>query len=556
MSQHPIVPSWQNISDFFYQIQTLNHRKMQTAFKLIFLFCLVAMAGCKTRPTDHIKGEKFRGFMIDAPRATESLDYYFRLIDFCHKEQMNTIIFRLTDDQGSAYLFTSHPELNMREGAFTRDELKKLIDYGQKQGIEMIPEIESFGHSLYITHTKRYRFLNDSSAGNEFNALCPVSDSTLKLMKDLYTEIAAIFPSPYFHIGCDEVNWGGSELSKNALKTRSKNQIWAEYVNTLNGYVRSLGKKTIIWGDVPIYVEKNVLDLLDKDIVIMDWNYRETSKVKIDSIARDALKRGFSVIGCPGVSWCRWGTRVGEQQFENINAYADVYCHLDDPDNLGIILSNWVPKRYLQNSQWDTYTIAAEILKNKGNYHYMDAIPAFVKDHFGATFDANWEKIFKTVYEETPTFLCGEQDSLKFQAWSSENEIKEILSRNQPLQNHFGEIAKLLSACKDSVKINRGDFDDFMMTVEFMDYCYNRQNELLQFAGSKSIDLKSVESFIRKTSLADQNQLSMINLAWSKGRRCKPDRVDENYMASFNRAANYSKHLGENPAELLQLLQK
>ncbi len=72
--------------------------------------------------------------MIDAPRATESLDYYFRLIDFCRKEQINTIIFRLTDDQGSAYLFTSHPELNMREGAFTAAELKKLIDYAQNAG--------------------------------------------------------------------------------------------------------------------------------------------------------------------------------------------------------------------------------------------------------------------------------------------------------------------------------------------------------------------------------------------------------------------------------------
>ena len=371
----------------------LRGRLVACIFTLIL--CLLVMAGCKTRPTDHIRVEKIRGFMIDAPRATESLGYYFRLIDFCRKEQMNTIIFRLTDDQGSAYLFTSHPELNMREGAFSADELKQLIVYAEKAGIQMIPEIESFGHSRYITHTKRYRFLNDSAEGNEYNALCPVSDSTLKLMKELYTEVAAIFPSPYFHIGCDEVNWGGSELSKNALKTRSKNQIWAGYVNTLNGYVRLLGKKTIIWGDVPLYVEKDVLDLLDKDLVIMDWNYSETNKAKVDSIAHASLKRGFSVIGCPGVSWCRWGTRVGRQQFENINAYAEVYCNMDDPDNLGIIMSNWIPKRYLQNSQWDTYTIAAEILKNKGGYHYMDAIPAFVEDHFGTIIRCRLGKNFQ-----------------------------------------------------------------------------------------------------------------------------------------------------------------
>ena len=533
-----------------------NLRGMQTVYKLMMAICLIFLSGCKTRSVDHNTDEKIRGFMIDAPRATESLDYYFRLIDFCHNEQLNTIIFRLTDDQGSAYLFTSHPELNMREGAFTAAELKKLIDYAQKQGIEIIPEIESFGHSLYITHSKRYKFLNDSSAGNEFNALCPVSDSTLQLMKDLYSEVAAIFPSPYFHIGCDEVNWGGSELSKNALKTRSKNQIWADYVNSLNRYVKSLGKKTIIWGDVPIYVEPEVLNLLDRDMVIMDWNYRETNKEKVDSIAHTLMNKGFKVIGCPGVSWCMWGVRVGGQQFKNINAYAEVYCNLADPDNLGIILSNWVPKRYLQNSQWDTYTIAAEILKNKGNYHYMDAIPAFVKDHFGATFDANWENIFRTVYTETPTFLCGEQDSLKFLPWSSERQIKDIIARNKPLQNHFGEIVKLLFLYKDSVKMNRNDFDDFRMTIEFMDYCYTRQNELLRFANSGSIDLKSVKSYLKKTAQWDLAQQINIYSAWSNGRRCKPDGTDENYMGSFNKAANYSMHLIDNPAELLKILRK
>jgi hypothetical protein len=529
---------------------------MQTSFKLVFLFCLVVMVGCKTSSVDRTPVEKIRGFMIDAPRATESLEYYFRLIDFCHKEQMNTIIFRLTDDQGSAYLFTSHPELNMREGAFTASELKEIIAYAQKLGIEMIPEIESFGHSLYITHSKRYKFLNDSSPGYDYNALCPVSDSTLRLMKDLYSEIAAIFPSAWFHIGCDEVNWGGSELSKNALKTRSKNQIWADYVNSLNRTVKSLGKKTIIWGDVPIYVEPEVLNFLDRDMVIMDWNYSENNKEKIDSIAHAMLNKGFKVIGCPGVSWCRWGLRVGGQQFENINAYADVYCNLYDPNNLGIILSNWVPKRYLQNSQWDTYTIAAEILKNKGNYHYMDAIPAFVNDHFGATFDANWEKIFSTVYEETPTFLCGEQDSLEFLPWSSERQIKDIIARNQPLQNHFGEIAKLLSLYKDSVKVNRGDFDDFRQTVEFMDYCYNRQNELLEFAKFKNINLKSAESFLKETDEADLVHLVNIYSAWSYGRRCKPDSIDVNFMWSVYKAANYSEHLRGNPAELLKILGK
>jgi N-acetyl-beta-hexosaminidase len=251
---------------------------MQTAHKLVIAISLLVILSYHANSMDGNPDEKMHGFMIDAPRTTETMDYYFRLVDFCREKQINTLIFRLTDDQGSAYLFNSHPELHMCEGAFAAPELKKLIHYAQSQGIEMIPEIESFGHSLYITQTERYGFLNDGPAGYEFNALCPVSDTTLHLMMDLYSEIAAIFPSRYFHIGCDEVNWGASELSKNALKTRTKNQIWAEYVNQLNRYLKTIGKKTIMWGDVPIYEEREVLDLLDKDIVIMDQIRKQTRR--------------------------------------------------------------------------------------------------------------------------------------------------------------------------------------------------------------------------------------------------------------------------------------
>lgn len=495
----------------------------------------------------------FRGFMIDAPRATETMDYYFRLINFLHEEKFNSIIFRLTDDEGSAYLFSSHPELNMCEGAFTARELRKLVKYAQKRGIEMIPEIESFGHSKYITLTERYKFLNDGPEGAHYNALCPVNDSSLALMKDLYTEVASIFPSQYIHIGCDEVDWRASEMSKKALATKSKHQIWAEYVNKLNGCLKAIGKKTILWGDVPIRDDNEILDLLDKDIVLIDWNYWETDKAKIESVAHTVINKGFQLIACPALNWAIWGPRVGENQFKNINAYAEVYGKLDSPNNLGIILSHWVPTRYLQNSQWDTYTIGAKILENDGNYDYMDAIPAFVKKHFGGKFDANWEKIYRTIYMETS---CKGNGNWRFSPWYSKEAIKSILVENKKLQNRLSELINLLPVCHTYVNKNKKDFDDFRLTIEFMEYNYNRQNELLDFASSQKTDLESVEAYLKRVSSEDQALLSKINSAWSVGRRCNPDITSKEYMWSFYKASDYSKYLSENPSEFIRILKE
>ena len=527
---------------------------MKATYKFVAVFGLMLFFSFSAKSINRADDKVFRGFMIDAPRGVETIDYYFHLIDFCQENGMNSIIFRLTDDQGSAYLFTSHPELNMCEGAFSGKELRKIVDYAQNRGIEMIPEIESFGHSRYIIQTKRYKFLNDGPEGEDFNALCPVTDSTLNLMKDLYTEVATIFPSSYFHIGCDEVNWGAGAMSKKALKTKSKSQIWAEYVNKLNGFVKAIGKKSIIWGDVPLYKEPEVLDLLDKDIVIMDWNYWETNKEKIRGLAQTVLNKGFKLMGCPAVNWCAWGPRVGELQFQNINAYAEVYGNLNAPNNLGLFLSNWVPKRYLQGSQWDTYTIAAKILKNKDKYHFMDAIPEYVKNHFGAKYDDNWEKVYSGIYRETPQWGCGQDDSLQFFCWRSETEIKNIVSGNKQLKNNFGEILKLLSICQKGVVKNRHDFDDLFLTIEFMKYNYTRQNDLLNFANLYQTDLKSAETYLKKVASADQQMLSKIDSAWSIGRRCKPSTTDKDFMWSFKLASKYSKQLSENPDEFVKIL--
>ena len=527
---------------------------MKASQKLSAVLFLFFFIGFSAESADSYQQKGFRGFMIDAPRAVETVEYYFRLIDFCQEKGFNSIIFRLTDDQGSAYLFSSHPELIMCEGAFSAKELKTIVDYAQNHGIEMIPEVESFGHSRYITQTKRYKFLNDGAAGEDFNALCPVNDSTIKLMKDLYNEVSSIFPSHYFHIGCDEVNWGAGELSKKALETKSKPQIWAEYVNKLNGLVKAAGKKTIIWGDVPLYNESEVLDLRDKEIVIMDWNYWETNKEKIQSLAQKVLSKGFKLIGCPAVSWCGWGPRVGGKQFQNINSYAEVYGNLNDSNNLGIFLSNWVPKRYLQGSQWDTYAIAAEILRKKGNYNYMDAIPEFVRNHFGVKYDAIWEKIFSAIYLETPQWNCGQEENLKFSCWCSEKEIKDIISENRILPDGFSELPGILTSCKKEVKKNMHDFDDLLLTVEFIEYNYNRRNDLLNFFLSKKTDIKSVETYLKKVAGEDQSMLSKINTAWAVGRRTRPSATDKEFMWSFNLAAAYSKHLSENPDEFMKLL--
>lgn len=91
--------------------------------------------------------EKMRGLMLDAGRVPEKLEYYRRMVEFCAEWGFNTLQFRLADDQGSALRFTSVPGILTHKNAFTGDQLRSLAEYSRSRGVDMIPELESFGHT-------------------------------------------------------------------------------------------------------------------------------------------------------------------------------------------------------------------------------------------------------------------------------------------------------------------------------------------------------------------------------------------------------------------------
>ena len=140
-------------------------------------------------------GGKIRGLMVDAGRVPESLEYYRRVVDFCADWELNTLHFRLADDQGSALNFASVRGLVTHKNAFAPEQLRNLAEYARTHGVDLIPELESFGHTGYITRSATYAHLLDSEAQgpSDFTGVIPVHPETLQLFSKLYRELATIF---------------------------------------------------------------------------------------------------------------------------------------------------------------------------------------------------------------------------------------------------------------------------------------------------------------------------------------------------------------------------
>jgi len=512
--------------------------------------------------------DRLRGLTVDAARLPETPESYRRLIDFCREWELNALLFRLTDDQGAALRFRSHPELITHPHALTPEEARDLARYGAEQGVMLIPEVESFGHTRYITAAPRYAHLadRDPRGEGEFNGLIPVDPESLSLMGDLYREVAGLFPSPYLHGGCDEVNWGGSEISRRALQAKSRAQIWADYLNSLDEICRRLGKELIVWGDFVLHKEREILPRLSKRVIVMDWQYYVTEPEPLAQAASQAIGQGLRVIGAPAIISCEWGPRVGELQLRNLDAFARAYAGVSDPRCLGVIVTNWVPSRYLQGSLWDTFAYAAEALRHGGPAAREPAWKAFGERFYGATWDANWKEVFETYYRITPNrHSCAPnwQGPRLPVPWASEADLRTVLTADAAEAPPFTELRSRILAAEGSVRRNWQDFTSFALSAEYLDYAFWRGRVVREAA--QAPDSRSAALLIGTIAERDRRLVDRLDAEWNIGRFSdSPGKVQalfdmnppDQLLFRMRQAADFSASLAGGGGRFRRLLAK
>lgn len=429
---------------------------------------------------------RIRGLMLDAARLVEPLDHYRRFLDFCAEWGINTVMFRLTDDQGCAMRFRSHPELITHEHALTPGEVHSLAVHANAVGIDLIPEIESLGHSHYITRTAAHADLNDQAADGPgwANALIPLHPKTLQLLGDLYAETAELFPSRYLHAGCDETNWGGSPFSRDLLATRSRAQVWGEYLNALHARVQALGREMIVWDDMVLQHDPTVLEHLDRRIILHDWEYAGTDPAPIAARLQLALDKGFRMLGGPALCWCKWGPRPGAEQLCNIEAYADVYRASSAPSTLGVVVTNWVPSRYLQGAMWDGLAYAAVAVGDGSAAARESALKRFVERHYGATWDAAWAQAFAGLYASAPT-RQGDRPVRLPVPWGNDEELQRAVAAPPVTAPPFEALLAEFAALQPQVRRQGEDFAALHMTLAYLVHLCWRQQAVRGKAGAE-----------------------------------------------------------------------
>lgn len=242
----------------------------------------------------------WRGMMLDVARHFFTKQQVKDFIDQMVQFKFNTLHLHLVDDQGWRLEIKSLPKLTevgawranrvgrwgdftkptpdepkTYGGYYTQDDIRELLAYARERFVTIIPEIDIPGHSLAAvasypeltcTTDSTYqvnageRFMiwpgNGTFYGTLDNTLCPANEKVYEFLDKVFTEVAALFPAEYIHMGGDECYKGFWEKSKAVSdlmkreKLKDMHEVQSYFVKRVGKIIASKGKKMMGWDEI------------------------------------------------------------------------------------------------------------------------------------------------------------------------------------------------------------------------------------------------------------------------------------------------------------------
>ena len=324
ISKNQIAINSEENSGLFYGIQTLLQLIPSDTKNEVQIPCI--------QINDKPKYE-WRGMHLDCARHFFPVSFVKKYIDYLAMYKFNTFHWHLTDDQGWRIEIKKYPKLTevgaWRNGSmighyseqkfddkryggyYTQEEIKEVVAYATQRHITIVPEIEMPGHAVAALAA----YPEYSCTGGPFevaklwgvldDVFCP-KEETFTFLEDILSEVIALFPSQYIHIGgdeCPKTRWKNCPHCQALIKEKGlkdEHELQSYFIQRIEKFVNSKGRKIIGWDEI---LEGG----LAPNAAVMSWRGTE------GGIA--AAKQKHFVVMTPG-SHCYFDYYQGEPKNE------------------------------------------------------------------------------------------------------------------------------------------------------------------------------------------------------------------------------------------------
>jgi hypothetical protein len=193
------------------------------------------------------------------------------------------------------FRFVRHPRIGAGCGSLTSEDILALDEHCRLHHMELIPNLQSFGHFERILELSEYCHLAESEMGW---TLSPAKEESYALLDELYADMLPSFTSKTFNVNCDETYDLGRGASAKLAEEVGVGRVYLNHVLRLRELASRYGRRIQIWGDV-LLDHPELLKELPKDVTLLDWCYEAAESYPT---VKKFAEAGRTFWVCPGTS--------------------------------------------------------------------------------------------------------------------------------------------------------------------------------------------------------------------------------------------------------------
>lgn len=197
-----------------------------------------------------------RGFMLDVSRCkVPTQAELLALIRALGQLRVNQLQLYVEH----TFAFPGHEDAWQDASPLTPVEIRELDAAGAALGIELVPNLNTFGHMERWLRHPRYRALAECPQGwihpltgqfKEFPGTLKPDDASLAFVASLLDDYLPCFRSRQVNIGGDEPWELGQGNSKEAVATHGKHRVYLDHLHKLCALATERGHTPQFWGDI------------------------------------------------------------------------------------------------------------------------------------------------------------------------------------------------------------------------------------------------------------------------------------------------------------------
>jgi hypothetical protein len=218
---------------------------------------------------------RYRGLQDDLSRGpVTTLEFQKKLVRTiaAYKANLYSPYFEHTME------YASNPLLAPPGGGISAADAQELVAYARQYHVTVVPEQEAFGHLHNALLWEQYQPLAETPHGA---VLAPVQAGSVALIQQEFTELAALYPGPFLHIGADETVDLGVGQTKPDVDARGLGPVYLDFMQQIATALKPLNRRLLFWGDIaqdsPQLLKTLPQSFKDETIAIA-WGYNPEPK--------------------------------------------------------------------------------------------------------------------------------------------------------------------------------------------------------------------------------------------------------------------------------------